>query len=224
MELNADFSRRVVAHGARMPWVDSPMPGVRRRMLDRIGAETARATSIVSYEPHSRFSPHVHTGGEEFLVLEGVFEDEHGAYPKGSYVRNPPESRHTPGSTPGCVLLVKLWQFDLADRTPVRLETEAMTARPDAARPGVAVIPLWQDALENVRIETWAAGIETVVDTAGGAELFVLEGSFDEGPDHFESQSWLRVPIGGTASVRAGDHGARVWIKSGHLAFARAPQ
>ena len=76
MELNADFSKRVAVHAARMPWVASPMPGVDRRMLDRIGEEVARATSIVRYAPGSHFSPHTHGGGEEFLVLEGVFTDE----------------------------------------------------------------------------------------------------------------------------------------------------
>src|SRR3954470_9992491 len=53
MELNADFSQRVVVHAARLPWVASPMPGVERRMLDRIGEEVARATSIVRYAPGS---------------------------------------------------------------------------------------------------------------------------------------------------------------------------
>ena len=88
MELNADFSRRVAVHAARLPWVPSPMAGVERRMLDRIGDEVARATSIVRYAPGSHFSPHAHGGGEEFFVLEGVFQDEHGEFPAGSYVRN----------------------------------------------------------------------------------------------------------------------------------------
>src|SRR5215469_13150683 len=95
-------------------------------MLDRTGDEVARATSIVRYAPASRFAAHTHDGGEEFLVLEGVFQDEHGDYPAGSYVRNPPTSRHTPGSAPGCMLFVKLWQFDLEDRKPVRLTSEAL--------------------------------------------------------------------------------------------------
>ncbi|HEX4762890.1 MAG TPA: cupin domain-containing protein, partial [Usitatibacter sp.] len=73
MELNADFSRRVVVHAAGLPWVASPIPGVERRMLDRIGDEVARATSIVRYAPESEFSAHTHGGGEEFLVLDGVF-------------------------------------------------------------------------------------------------------------------------------------------------------
>src|SRR6516164_2585646 len=81
MNINADFSKRVAVHAARLPWVPSPMKGVDRRMLDRVGDEVARATSIVRYAPHSHFSPHTHGGGEEFLVLEGVFQDEHGDFP-----------------------------------------------------------------------------------------------------------------------------------------------
>ena len=115
MNLNDNFNERVVVHGGTIDWVDSPIAGVRRRMLDRLGDEVARATTIVEYAPGSQFSPHVHTGGEEFVVLEGVFSDEHGDFPAGSYIRNPPQSRHTPGSAEGCVIFVKLWQFDLAE-------------------------------------------------------------------------------------------------------------
>lgn len=104
MDLNADFSKRVVVHSDQVDWVKSPMPGVDRRMLDRIGGEVARATTIVRYAAGSAFSEHTHTGGEEFIVLEGVFSDEHGDFPAGSYIRNPPTSAHTPGSAPGCVI------------------------------------------------------------------------------------------------------------------------
>jgi anti-sigma factor ChrR (cupin superfamily) len=117
MDINADFSKRVAVHAARLSWVPSPMRGVDRRMLDRLGDEVARATSLVRYAPHSHFTPHTHGGGEEFLVLEGVFQGEHGDFPAGSYVRNPPTSRHTPGSESGCVIFVKLWQFNHKDRT-----------------------------------------------------------------------------------------------------------
>ena len=144
MELNADFSQRVAVHAAKLPWTPSPMAGVHRRMLDRIGDEVARATSIVRYAPHSHFSPHTHGGGEEFLVLDGVFQDEHGDYPAGSYVRNPPTTRHTPGSEPGCVIFVKLWQFDPADRTEVRIDTGKTHVRAcirSSRRRGHAAIP-----------------------------------------------------------------------------------
>ena len=143
MELNADFSKRVAVHAARLGWTASPMPGVERRMLDRIGDEVARATSIVRYAPNSHFSPHVHDEGEEFLVLEGVFQDEHGDFPAGSYIRNPPQSRHTPGSKTGCVLFVKLRQFDPADRTHVKSATNKvpMVRSPAGAEGGSWIVP-----------------------------------------------------------------------------------
>jgi anti-sigma factor ChrR (cupin superfamily) len=109
--INADFDRRVVIDTGAQPWITSPEPGVERRPLDRVGGEVARATSLVRYAPGSSFSAHEHGGGEEFLVLEGVFDDEHGRYPAGTYVRNPPGSRHRPFTDDGCVLFVKLRQF-----------------------------------------------------------------------------------------------------------------
>src|SRR6516225_1182546 len=155
MHLNADFSRRASVHAARLDWIASPMPGVHRRMLDRVGDEVARATSIVRYAPDSHFSPHVHGGGEEFLVLDGVFQDEHGDYPAGSYVRNPPDSSHTPGSEPGCTIFVKLWQFDPPDRVSFRINTSEVAPVAVAGRAGVGVIFLYQDRRESVRLERW---------------------------------------------------------------------
>ena len=136
MDLNSDFRTRAAVHAARLNWTPSPIPGVDRRMLDRIGDEVARATSIVRYAPHSRFSAHTHGGGEEFLVLDGVFQDEHGDYPTGTYVRNPPTTSHTPGSEPGCTLFVKLWQFDPDDREPVRVDTSGLSFAPAPDVPG----------------------------------------------------------------------------------------
>lgn len=219
MEVNADFTKRTVVHGADMDWLASPMAGVSRRMLDRIGGEVARATSIVRYEPGSHFSPHVHTGGEEFIVLEGVFQDEHGDFPVGSYIRNPPQSSHTPSSEPGCVIFVKLWQFDLDDRTHIRARMDKAESLSDPARPGVTVIPLYTDDRENVRTETWAPGTTVTLDASNGAEVLVLEGGFTEGEDALKTQSWLRVPIGGTINAESGTGGAKVWIKTGHLRF-----
>ena len=223
MELNADFTKRVALHADDIPWQASPMAGVDRRMLDRIGDEMARATSIVRYAPGSHFSPHVHTGGEEFIVIDGVFQDEHGDFPAGSYIRNPPTSRHTPGSEAGCTILVKLWQFDPEDRTHVRIDLNKIAAVPVAGRAGVAVTPLFKDKREDVRVERWDADAEVFVETGGGAELFVLEGGFEEGGEAFSRHSWLRLPDGATASVMAGAEGATVWIKTGNLRYAEAP-
>lgn len=217
MQLNADFSQRALVHGAQIPWRPSPMAGVERRMLDRVGEEVARATTIVRYAPGSKFSPHVHGGGEEFLVLEGVFEDEHGAYGPGFYVRNPPQSKHTPGSGPGCVILVKLRQFQAEDRQHVRLDTQNMGAQADPKCEGVERIELYADAHEQVCIEHWAAGTKVELELAGGAELFVLQGQVRAGADELGPWSWLRLPAGSRVEASAGPEGARMWIKRGHL-------
>ena len=222
MNLNADFTKRAVVHAATLDWKASPMPGVERRMLDRIGDEVARATSIVRYAPESQFSPHVHDGGEEFLVLEGVFQDEHGDFPAGCYVRNPPQSRHTPGSKLGCTIFVKLWQFEPADRTHVRIDTNKMALLEVKERDGVGLMPLFKDARENVRIEQWAPGTAIEFDPDGGFELLVLEGCFSEGGETYLQQSWLRLPIGEQFRARVGREGCRVWVKEGHLRSTQA--
>ncbi len=223
MELNANFSERVLVHSDEVEWLSSPMPGVERRMLDRIGDEVARATTIVRYAPGSQFSPHVHTGGEEFFVIDGVFQDEHGDFPAGCYVRNPPTSSHTPGSELGCTILVKLWQYDMSDRTMVMIDTNKMGSVPDANRSGISVMPLFQDDRETVQIEIWDPGAKIEVDAKEGAELFVLEGSLEESGDILRKHSWLRVPIGGHIGAAAGIDGAKVWMKTRHLRFINRP-
>ena len=218
MQLNADFSRRVAVHGADLAWMASPIAGVERRMLDRVGGEVARATSIVRYAPDSRFAAHTHDGGEEFLVLEGVFSDEHGDFPAGCYVRNPPTSRHTPGSKGGCTIFVKLWQFASDDRIEVCIDTAAMPFHGLANAAGLEVMPLFKDAREEVRLERWAANSEVVRSLPGGLELLVLGGGFAEAGDTFKPQSWLRLPAGATLRAKAAATGCRLWAKLGHLA------
>jgi anti-sigma factor ChrR (cupin superfamily) len=195
MELNADFSRRVVVHAAKLAWTASPTAGVERRMLDRIGEEVARATSIVRYAPRSRFSAHTHGGGEEFLVLDGVFQDEHGDFPAGFYVPD--------------------------DRTQVRLDSAGMTYIAVPERPGVELMPLFQDRRESVRLERWTPNAEIVLPAPGGMELLVLEGGFSEDGESFERHSWLRLPSGATFRARVGAGGCRVWVKTGHLAHGQ---
>ncbi|MEL6580213.1 MAG: cupin domain-containing protein [Cyanobacteria bacterium J06621_12] len=217
MEINSDFTQRVVVHGSQLPWRASPMAFVERRMLDRIGDEVARATSIVRYAPNSKFSAHVHGGGEEFLVLEGVFQDEHGDYPVGSYVRNPPQSSHTPGSKSGCVIFVKLRQFATSDRTKVNLNIQDLPTVIDSERPGVAIATLYKNEIEEVRVEKWEANAEVAINAPGGAELLVLSGSFKSEGDELTTQSWLRVPADSVIIAHAGAEGAKVWLKMGHL-------
>lgn len=217
MKIAADFSQRVVVHSESLEWIPSPMPGVDRKPLDRVGGEVARATSIVRYAPGSEFSPHVHTGGEEFIVLEGVFQDEHGDFPTGSYIRNPPQSKHQPSSKTGCVIFVKLWQFQMQDRTQIRLQTDVMTsiAHPDFSK--VAVTSLYRDGFEEVSLLYFDPEADISLNVQGGAELLVLEGSLDEQTDTLVKHSWLRTPINSEINPKAGNKGAKVWLKTGHL-------
>jgi len=217
MELNADFTKRAVVHAGRMEWKPSPMKGVDRRMLDRIGDEVARATTIVRYAPESHFSSHVHTGGEEFFVLEGVFQDEHGDFPAGSYIRNPPQSSHTPRSDAGCTIFVKLWQFDMDDREHVNINTNTAEWEEHPARPGVETLELYQDEREYVSMVRMAAGVSVDLDAPNGMEFLVIKGSFQESGETFNTQSWLRLPKGGKGSLIAGQDGAELWIKRDHL-------
>lgn len=221
VNIHDDFSQRVLLHTAEMPWVPSPVAGVERRMLDRIGGEVARATSIVRYAPASQFPSHTHGGGEEFIVLEGVFEDEHCVYPPGCYVRNPPRSRHKPGSKSGCTIFVKLWQFDPADRQEYVTNIANLMLLQEPGERGVAAATLYSDQRELVRIEHWAPGARIERSICGGAEVLVLEGSCTEHGEAMERFSWLRIPVGGRLSAVAGANGTRLWIKTGALRFAR---
>ena len=124
--VNADFARRVVIATGELPWVPSPQAGVERRLLDRIGGEVARATSLVRYAPASAFPAHEHALGEEFLVLDGVFSDEYGDYRAGTYVRNPPNSRHAPRTAPGCTIFVKLRQMAPSEHDRIVIDTSAV--------------------------------------------------------------------------------------------------
>lgn len=216
MLINSDYGQRAVVHGGRVEGVPSPMPGVERKMLDRVGDEVARATSIVTYAADSSFSAHTHDGGEEFLVLDGVFQDDHGDYPAGTYVRNPPTSRHVPRSQPGCTILVKLHQFDPSDRTFARMDINKMGRVPDPERPGVDRTPLYVDERERVEVLTLSPGTEVRLADAGGLELFVVDGEPEVDGEAFSPQSWLRLPPSEMALIKT-EGCARLWVKTGHL-------
>jgi len=221
MELNSNFSERAIVHAGAMAWQPSPIKGVERRMLDRLGDEVARATSIVRYAPNSHFSSHVHTGGEEFLVLDGIFQDEHGDYPAGTYVRNPPSTSHTPGSEGGCTILVKLWQFDISDKNQFSIDTNK--AEWIVQSDILQVMPLHEDEHEAVCLERWGADSDISLDAPKGMEVLVIEGSFVSDGETFRAQSWARLPVGDHLKVKAGPKGCKVWIKRNHLASPPQP-
>jgi anti-sigma factor ChrR (cupin superfamily) len=216
--LNADFGRRAVIRPVDFAWVPSPMPGVERMMLDRIGGEVARATSLVRYAPNSTFSPHTHGGGEEYLVLEGVFSDEHGDYPEGTYVRNPVGTSHTPHIGPeGCVIFVKLYQFEEDDKDQKSIDRHRGSWQTTLEQ-GREILPLHRFAGENVVLERWRPGVHFPErEYLGGAEILVLEGTFTDAHGDYPKGSWLRLPPGSKHAPMTGQPGAVLYMKTGHL-------
>jgi len=214
--INADFDQRVVIATPEEPWVASPQPGVERKMLDRVGGEIARATSLVRYAPGSSFSEHLHGGGEEFLVLEGVFSDQRGDYPAGTYVRNPPGSRHRPFSRGGCTLFVKLHQFHPADLQRVVIDTTTSTWS-TVSEAGLSRVVLHAHRGEKVALVRFAPGAGVPNDPhPGGEEIYVLEGVLsDEGGD-YPAGTWVREPAG-SAHGPFSREGCVIYVKEGHL-------
>jgi anti-sigma factor ChrR (cupin superfamily) len=218
MQLNTNFSERVVILPDQYTWQPSPMASVDRMMLDRDGEEVARATSIVRYAPNSEFSAHEHTGGEEYFVLDGVFSDEHGDYPAGTYVRNPIGSSHQPKvGLEGATIFVKLRQFDVRDTAQIVVDTTTELWRPGLVD-GLSVMPLHEFEGEHVALVRWAPHTRfNFHQHWGGEEIFVLEGTFFDEHGEYPKGSWLRSPHLSKHTPYTQDDGALIYVKVGHL-------
>lgn len=214
MQIHADFSRPASVAAAAQHWVASPQAGVDRVMLDRVGAEKARATSLVRYAPNSQFPPHTHPDGEEILVLDGVFSDETGDYPAGWYLRNPPESAHRPASREGALIFVKLRQMSPDDLATVRIDTRDVSTWQRDER-GVECCPLHRHAIEQVDLLRLPAGHPVIDAPVEGLELLVLDGTLHVDGAGFPPHSWIRRPAGLHSDLVAGPDGALVYRKLG---------
>ena len=216
MNIHSDYSQRVVIYHEALSWIPSPVPGIERRMLDRVGDEVARATSIVRYLPGSRFTAHQHELGEEILVLEGQFSDERGDYPTGTYIKNPPGSSHSPFTEMGCVLLVKLRHLHTDDQQGHIIDTKTATWYPGLV-PGLSVLPLSEFETTHTAMVRWAP--KTYFNPHrhyGGEEIFVVDGVFEDEHGRYPAGSWIRSPhlsVHKPYSVE----GCTIFVKTGHL-------
>jgi anti-sigma factor ChrR (cupin superfamily) len=218
MRLNADFSKRVVIRPDDHQWVDSPSAGVERMMLDRVGGEIARATSLVRFAPNSTFSEHTHGGGEEFLVLEGAFGDEHHVYPAGTYVRNPVGTSHSPSvGDQGCLILVKLYQMDDDDQEQLVVDTN-VTTWSSGTVPGIEIMHLHEYGDVRVAMIRWAPNTPFKAHShPGGEEVYVIEGAYYDEHGEYSAGSWIRSPHGSRHAPYTRDEGALIFVTMGHL-------
>lgn len=213
MLLNADFTKRAILHADAYRWVPSPQAGVERVMLDRIGGEKARATSIVRYARNSHFPAHTHPAGEEILVLSGTFSEPGADFPAGWYVRNPPGSAHQPSSEDGAVIFVKLRQMPSSETESVRIDTNdpANWIQQDNR----TICPLFSSDAEQVTLEHIAPGAQLFPAPVKGAEILILEGEIQENGQSFAKGSWIRLPEGAHPAFTAGPNGTTLYLKRG---------
>ena len=216
VKINTDFNLRVSIDTNHIPWVASPEAGIERKILERDGEEIAKATSLVRFAAGSSFSPHQHELGEEFLVLDGVFEDEHGQYPAGTYVKNPPDSDHKPFTKIGCTLFVKLRHLDPQDRERLVIDTVRTTWHQGLV-PGLNVMPLSTFGSTHTALVRWAPGTYFNAHRHwGGEEIFVVKGIFEDEHGRYPQGYWIRSPHM-SAHKPFSVEGCTILVKTGHL-------
>jgi anti-sigma factor ChrR (cupin superfamily) len=219
MLVNHDFARRASVRPADYDWVSSPRTGVDRVMLDRTGAEKARATSIVKYLPDSHFPEHHHPDGEEILVLSGVFSEGEDHYPAGWYMRNPPDSAHRPSSVSGATIFVKLRQMQQGEHARLRLDTNDRDNWHNAVNGEEC--PLFSNAYEKATLRRFHPHSPILPDALNrGAEILVLSGTLYENGEAWPAGSWLRFPAGDIPCLTSGETSTLIYLKTGHLGQA----
>lgn len=218
MQLNTDWSQSVVLYTPDLPWQGSPAQGIERRLLERNGQESGRATSVVRYAPQASFPRHEHPLGEEIFVLTGTFSDETGCYGPGTYLRNPPGSAHTPYSETGCILFVKLRHMDPDDHQRVQVQMGQASWSPGLVD-GLTVLPLADFGGEHTALVRWQP--DTYFQPHrhyGGEEILVLEGTFADEHGHYPAGTWMRSPHL-SAHQPYSTEGCLILVKTGHLPF-----
>ncbi len=214
-DINADLQMAAACDTGKMDWLDTPRADVWRKPLERIGGEmAARATTLVRYGPGASFHGHDHPQGEEILVLGGVFSDEHGDYPAGTWLANPPGFAHAPFSRDGCEILVKLCQYGGEGRQ--RIVTDTLPWQ-RCCRQGTCT--LFDDPAFPEKTMLRAVTEEAVPPAYhdhDGVELYILDGVLRVDGRRYGPGCWLRRPPGSALTVRA-EGICRYYEKRNHL-------
>lgn len=214
-KLNMDFSKVACVLTKDQQWIKSPADGVSRIPLEREAEESGHTTSFVKFEPGSFFPEHSHPQGEELYVLEGVFSDERGDYPAGSYIRNPPGSLHKPFTKEGCILFVKLEQFQKDDNKHVVLRPEDQQWGHGIGN--LKVLSLHVHGTESTALVHWPENEVFQPHTHwGGEEIVVISGKFIDEYGEYPASSWIRSPHMSQHFPRVEEE-TLILVKVGHL-------
>lgn len=208
------MSIAVIVYSDAIDWQSSPSSSVSRKRFHLAGeTENGQVTSLVRYDPGAGFPSHPHPGGEEILVLSGVFSDETGDWPAGSYLLNPEGFAHAPYSESGCRLLVKLRQY--SGDQPARLALDCLQS---TQFEGVACKLLHSDAIEKTVVMKLERGQVIKNKFKGGCEGFVLDGNVNVNGADLGPNDWFRFPDGDHpegSSVRLLSQGCSLYLKIG---------
>ena len=230
IELNADKKNSVLVNvdGAAATQA-AGQTDVKRTMYERVGGEVARASTKVTFKPNTPFPSHVHDGGEEFVVLSGVWKDKWGNFPKYTYIRNYIGSSHEPSiGEEGCEIFVKLRQMSAKVSELEHWSVDFSRANNESVR-------LYQGWSKNEHTDTeyrelfespyervYAEYLEpkSVINDKipkGGQEIFVIDGEFEDALGKHKEHSWARYGADGESRERkAGAEGALLYVKEGH--------
>ena len=215
IRLNMDFHKPVSVLPVNYEWIPSPADGVSRVSLERLSAESGHKTSFVRFSSDSYFPAHAHPLGEEIYVLEGVFSDQYGDYPAGTYLRNPPGSNHRPFTKEGCTLFVKLDQFHPDDTDKIVLRPQDQQWRPGIGN--LKVSALHNYGTQSTALVFWPANevFQPHVHW-GGEEIVVIKGAFIDEFGEYPAGSWIRSPHMSEHFPRVEEE-TLIMVKVGHL-------
>ena len=215
LNLNMDFTETVCLRPEDQQWITSPADGVSRAHLERVAEESGHVTSFVKFEPGSYFPAHTHPNGEEIFVLEGVFSDENGDYPAGTYIRNPPGSFHKPFTKEGCKLFVKLEQIKSDDIEHVVIRPEDQQWNQGIGN--LKVLSLHMFHTESTALVVWPKNeVFQPHSHMGGEEIVVISGKFIDEYGEYPVGTWLRSPHLSKHFPRVEEE-TLIYVKVGHL-------
>ena len=170
------------------------------------------------------FPEHDHPEGEEIFVLEGTFRDEHGSYPAGTHVLNPPGSSHKPHvGEDGCTIFVKLRQYAGQRQRLVSHESERTWA-PHSSYDNLDFVDFYRDSDFNevIMLVKIAPGtrLPTVYMPRGDA-FFVLDGDFHDENGHYRKWSWISYSAGSQHNPWT-DNGCTLYITKGGVGVPKS--